>query len=231
MSSRLPARPWVSANFAVTWDGRISTRNRTPSTFSSKRDKRRLLELRAEADAVLAGAGTVAADRMTMGLPVAELRAARQARGQAPYPVRALLSNSGRIDPALRLFAENFSPVVIFSTRRMPRRTQAAFQGKADLRLTLGERVDLPAMLQTLRSDYAVTRIDCEGGGQVFRSLLEAGLVDELHLTLCPRLFGGIKAPTLTGLAGRFLPRSVCCSLKSMEVADGECFLRYLVHS
>jgi len=47
------ARPFVTANFALTWDGRISTRRGTPSDFSSKKDKHRLVEIRAQCDAVL----------------------------------------------------------------------------------------------------------------------------------------------------------------------------------
>ncbi|MCX8512595.1 MAG: hypothetical protein ORN83_12625, partial [Chthoniobacteraceae bacterium] len=44
--------PYVVANFAITWDGRISTVDRTPSNFSSSVDKKRFLEIRAEGDAV-----------------------------------------------------------------------------------------------------------------------------------------------------------------------------------
>jgi riboflavin biosynthesis pyrimidine reductase len=84
-------------------------------------------------------------------------------------------------------------------------------------------------MLATLRGEYGVKRLVCEGGAQVLRSLLAADLVDELHTTLCPRVFGGVKAPTLTGLAGAFLPRSISLRLTEREVVDGECFLRYRV--
>ena len=68
-------RPLVVANFAVTADGKISTRRRTPAQFSSPRDKRTLLEIRARADAILVGRATVSTDAMTMGLPSAKLRA------------------------------------------------------------------------------------------------------------------------------------------------------------
>jgi 5-amino-6-(5-phosphoribosylamino)uracil reductase len=74
-----------------------------------------------------------------------------------------------------------------------------------------------------------VKRLVCEGGAQVFRSLAAADLVDEVHVTLCPRIFGGIAAPTLTGVAGEFLPASISLALAKMEVVDGECFLRYRV--
>ncbi len=224
-----PPRPFVTANFALTWDGRISTRRGTPSDFSSKRDKRRLVEIRGRCDAVLVSAKTVAADNMTMGLPDAGLRAARVARGQREYPLRVLLTNSGRVDLAARIFTKSFSPIVIFSTTRMPARLRAALASQADVWLHESAAVNLAIMLAMLRADYGVKRLVCEGGAQIFRALLTAGLVDELHVTLCPRIFGGEKAPTLTGLAGAFLPASVPLTLKKMEVIDGECFLRYRI--
>jgi riboflavin-specific deaminase-like protein len=219
----------VTANFALTWDGRISTRRGTPSDFSSKRDKRRLVEIRAACDAVLVSAKTVSADNMIMGLPDPALRAAGIARGQSAFPLRVLLTNSGHIDPGLRLFSQTFSPIVIFSTTRMPTRTRAALAPLADLWLHESASVNLTAMLATLRAEYGVRRLVCEGGAQVFRALLTAGLVDELHATLCPRIFGGTGAPTLTGLPGKFLPASVALTRTKMEVIDGECFLRYRI--
>jgi riboflavin-specific deaminase-like protein len=225
----MASRPFVTANFALTWDGRISTRRGTPSDFSSPRDKRRLVEIRAQCDAILVSAKTISVDNMAMGLPDEALRAARVRRGQAPYPVRVLLTNSGRIDPRLRVFEKDFSPIVIFSTTRMPAKTRAALAPKADLWLHESETVDLAAMLATLRAEYRVKRLVCEGGAQVLRSLLAADLVDEIHTTLCPRIFGGVKAPTLTGVAGDFLPRSIPLRLAESEVIGGECFLRYRV--
>ena len=222
-------RPFVTANFALTWDARISTRRGTPSDFSSPQDKRRLVEIRAECDAVLVSAKTVSSDRMTMGLPDPKLRTARVKRGQRAYPLRVLLTNSGRIDPKLRLFEKDFSPIVIFSTTRMPARTQAALASKADIWLHESPTVSLASMLATLRTEYKVKHLVCEGGAQVFRSLLAAGLVDELHVTFAPHIFGGKDAPTLTGIAGEFLPKSVPLELRKMEVIGTECFLRYRV--
>ena len=222
-------RPFVTVNFAITWDGRVTTRNLTPADFSSKRDKRGLTEIRATADAVLVGASTVAADNMTMGISDEALRAARVKRKQPPHPLRVIVSNSGRIAPDLRVFTKDFSPIVIFSTTRMVARTRAALAAKGDLWLHESRAVNLPAMLSTLRGDYGVRRIVCEGGPRLLRALLAEKLVDEIHLTLCPRLFGGLAAPTLTGLAGDFLPKSTRCTLREMQVVEGECFLKYRV--
>ncbi len=219
-------RPRVSANFAITWDGRISTRRRTPADFSSPTDKARFLEIRALADAVLVSARTAAADQMTIGLPDAALRAARVARGQSAYPLRVLLSNTGRIDPALRVFDKTFSPILIFSTTRMPQRIRAQLAPLAELHLYDRAQVNLAHMLATLRRDYRVRRAHCEGGGTLLRGFLAESLVDDLHLTLCPRIFGSPTAPTLTGPPGEFLPKSIAWKLMKMETIGDECFLK-----
>lgn len=164
---------------------------------------------------------------MTIGLPDAALRAERVARGQPPYPLRVLLSNSGHIDPALRVFTETFSPILIFSTTRMPQRTRKQLAPLAELHLYDGAHVKLEHMLATLRGEYRVRRAHCEGGGTLLRSFLEENLVDDLHLTLCPRIFGSATAPTLTGPPATFLPKSVVWKLMKSETIGDECFLRY----
>jgi riboflavin-specific deaminase-like protein len=183
----------------------------------------------AACDAVLASVKTVASDNMSMGLPAGELRAARVARGRPAFPLRVLITNRGRIDPALRIFTKTFSPIIIFATEEMPRRIRTALAGKATLYLQDSDHVDLAQMLRTLRARHRVRRLVCEGGPQILRALLSAQLIDELHVTVCPRVFGGAKAPTLTGLAGAFLPRSVSLELRDMQVIADECYLRYRI--
>jgi 2,5-diamino-6-(ribosylamino)-4(3H)-pyrimidinone 5'-phosphate reductase len=225
----MKARPFVTANFAMTWDGRVSTRRFTPTNFTSKRDKHRLLEIRATADAVLVGVSTIVADNMAMGMPDETLRAARIKRGQSPFPLRVLASNSGRIPKNLRVFNTGAAPIVVFSTTQMAPATRTRLARLADLWLYEGPSVNLAAMLATLRTDYGVRRIVCEGGPRLFRALLEERLVDEIHVTLAPRIFGGAGAPTINGLAGEFLSRSTPCTLRAVEIIEGECFLRYRV--
>ena len=229
LSRKAPPRPFVTANFAITADGRISTRNFSPSDFSSPRDKRRLLEIRAACDAVLVGARTLAADAMTLGISAGDLRAARKKRGRPGLPVRVVVSNTGRLNPALRIFREPGAPIVIFSTVRMPPRARRALAQKAEIFLHDSPAVDLGKALATLRRVHGVRRLVCEGGGTLFRSMAASGLVDELHLTFCPHIFGGRGAPTLTGLVSRFFPKSIRLRLAEMLVAGDECFTRWKV--
>jgi riboflavin-specific deaminase-like protein len=222
-------RPFVTANFAVTLDGRVSTKKLTPADFSSARDKRRLLEIRAGCDAVLVGARTLAADQMTMGLPADDLRAARERKGKPPVPLRVIVSNGGRLSPKARVFTPGLPPAVVFSTRCMSTRTVQALAGVCDLWLHLADEVNLTEVLTTMREDYGIKRVVCEGGPTLLRAMLVAGLVDEVHATLCPMIFGGRKAPTLTGIAGDFLPKSTQLHLVETLPLEGECFTRWRV--
>ena len=225
--SHISRRPLVAATFAMTVDGKITTRAYSPVDFTSREDKLHLLRQRSLGDAVLIGHSTLAHDNVRLGLPDPKMRAERESRGQAPYPLRVIVSNAGRIDPGLKIFQSDISRIVIFSTTRMPRKYQAALREKATLRLSETSSVDLRRMLQTLRDEYEVRRVACEGGAELFRSLLELQLVDQLNLTIAPYIFGGKAAPTLTGRSTEFLPATVRCSLASMRVVGDECFVTY----
>jgi riboflavin-specific deaminase-like protein len=220
-------RPFVAATFAMTVDGKITTRAFSPVDFTSREDKLHLLRQRALGDAVLIGRSTLAHDNVRLGLPDPKMRAEREARGQSPYPLRVIVSNQGRIDPALKIFETATSRIVVFSTTRMPRKFQLALREKATLHLADGPSVNLARMLQQLRSEYGVRQVACEGGAELFRSLLDLQLVDRLNLTIAPYIFGGKGAPTLTGRGTAFLPSSVRCSLVQMRTVDGECFAEY----
>lgn len=225
--SKQAGRPRVIANFALTADGKVSTRKFTPTGFTSQADKRRLLEIRCLGDALLAGAHTISIDRMSMGISADDLRERRRAIGLPPEPLRVIVSNRGEIDPQWKVFQTAGSQVIAFSTQKMPQNRRASIARLADLWIFNSPKVDLAAMLRILRSNYRVRTVVCEGGPSLFRALLEIGAVDEIHLTWAPLVFGGASAPTLTGKPGEFLPRTIPCRLKAMEVKGGECFLTY----
>jgi 5-amino-6-(5-phosphoribosylamino)uracil reductase len=224
-------RPFVSATFAMTVDGKITTRNFGPVDFTSREDKLHLFRQRALADAVLIGHSTLKRDNVRLGLPD-DLKTGRLKRGQIQAPLRVIVSNEGKIEAELKIFRSDpaaAGPILIFSTKRMPRKFRSQLRGVAKLHLSNSEDVDLAEMLRSLRRDYRVRRVACEGGPILFRSLLELGLVDELNLTIAPYLFGGAEAPTLTGLSKKFLPASVHWVMTSMRVVGDECFLTYRI--
>lgn len=212
----------------MTADGKVTTKNFGPVDFTSREDKLHLFRQRALADAVLLGHTSLERDNVRLGVP-AELQELRIKRGQPRSPLRVIVSNEGKINDRLKIFESDVSPIVIFSTKRMPRKNQEALRKKATLHLTGASDVDLSGMLKTLSHEYNIRTLACEGGPTLFRSLLEQGLVDQLNLTITPFMFGGAKAPTLTGLSKEFLPRSVHCSLIHVRTVGEECFLTYRI--
>jgi 2,5-diamino-6-(ribosylamino)-4(3H)-pyrimidinone 5'-phosphate reductase len=225
--SKPTKRPRVIANFALTADGKVSTRNLTPTGFTSKTDKRRLLEIRSLGDAVLAGARTVKTDRMSMRITAEDLRKQRSSLGRPPEPLRVIVTASGAIDISWKVFQTAGAPILVFSGARMSQAARASIARRADLWIFNTPEVDLAAMLQILRSDYQVRTLVCEGGPRLFRNLLEIGAIDELHLTWTPLIFGGAKAPTLIGVPDKFLGATIRGRLKEMRVQRDECFLTY----
>ena len=216
----------------MTVDGKITTRDFAPVDFTSREDKQHLFRQRALADAVLIGHSTLKRDNVRLGVSE-DLRQARIKRGQTPAPLRVIVSNEGKIDSQLKIFQSpaTAGPILIFSTKRMPKEVRAALTDKAILHFSDQRDVDLVAMLRTLWRDHKIRRVACEGGPILFRSLLELGLVDELNLTIAPYLFGGTDAPTLTGLSKEFLPASVQCVMKEMRTVGDECFLTYRIRT
>jgi riboflavin-specific deaminase-like protein len=223
------ARPEVIANFALSWDGRVAAGPGGASDFSSPSDKRRLLEIRALGDAVLAGRGTVEADRMSMGISADDLRSERVARGLPPEPLRVIWSGSGRLDPALKVFANRRTRLVVYTTPSLPPRVARALARRAHVEVRVRDRIDPAAALAELRALDGVGRLVCEGGPTTFRGLVEARCVDELRLTVCPKIFGGLAAPGLLGAGDAFLPCIRRARLVEWERVDDEFFLRYQI--
>src|ERR1700730_2479511 len=221
------SRPKVILNFAMSVDGKVSTKRYQPSDFSSRDDKRRLLEIRSLGDALLVGRNTVAIDNMSMGLPNKALRDARTGRGQREYPLRVIVSNSGNIPADLKLFRLLLSPIVIYSTTRMPASVQVHMLDHATLHLRQEPLVQIDNVLRHLYQEYHIRTIVCEGGPTLAKALAEVDAIDEIFLTIVPKLFGGSLAPGILGLPGEFLPSSRLFQLISVKVVANECYLHY----
>ena len=221
-------RPRIILNFAMTIDGKVSTAKPTPSGFTSAVDKHRLLEIRSLGDALMVGKNTLQIDRMSMGLPDEALRQARLQRAQAEYPIRVIISNSGDLSADLNIFNHRFSPIVIYSTTRMPLSTQTELRAKAELHLSTLDHLSLKEVLNDLYETHQVRTLVCEGGPQLAKTLAELNVIDELFLTVAPLIAGGAGAPGILGAPATFLPSSRIYRLKSMKVEAAECYLHYV---
>lgn len=190
--------PFVFSNFAITTDGKIAFANRKFAAFGSERDREHMMELRATADAVMAGARTVEARGVTMSPGGKKYQRLRLARGLAEYNLRIIVSGNGSLDTGADVFKHRFSPIIILTSERAPEKQLRLLNGVADDVGVFGKNdLDFRAALRWLRAKWNVKRLLCEGGGGVHGSMVRARLINELHLTICPQIFGGRQAPTI----------------------------------
>jgi riboflavin biosynthesis pyrimidine reductase len=189
-------RPWVSGIMVSSLDGR-ATLEGTSRKLGGPHDLQMLLALRRRADALIVGPGTVAAE------------------GYGPLPCPAVLvSRSFQLPWEAGLFAAPGQRVLVYT-----RAEGSVPDLPADVVLVPED--DLRAVLADLRA-RGIERLLCEGGPTVNRALLDAGLLDELFLTLSP-VVSGEGPPIVTD--GPSAP----LTLRSVATADGDLYLRYSV--
>src|SRR5712691_3712381 len=124
--------PFVYINVATTADGKLAPANRRFVAFSSKRDQRLLLELRARADAVMAGARTVDLVPVNLGPGQAKYRRLRLKNGLAEYNLRVVVSGTATLNPHAEIFRHRFSPIIVLACGRAPDRKLRRLRQVAD---------------------------------------------------------------------------------------------------
>jgi riboflavin-specific deaminase-like protein len=221
-----PKLPFVFINMAMTADGKIATANRAVHSFGSARDLEHLYELRATADAVMCGARTVEISQSILGTGGAKFRQRRLEKGLAEYNLRVIVSGSGSINPNAEIFQKRFSPVIILTTARISKINLQKLRIVADAVKICGKtKINFSAALHWLRAKWNVKRLLCEGGGELNVALFHTELVDEVHLTICPKIFGGRTAPTIADGHGVIaLAMASRLKLTSARLENGELF-------
>ena len=221
--------PFVYINVATTADGKLAPANRRFIPFSSKRDQELLLELRARADAVMAGARTVDLVPVHLGPGAAKYRRRRLKNGLQEYNLRVVVSGAGTLNPGAEIFRRRFSPIIVLTCGAASERNLRRLRAVADQVEVFGEKeLDFHAALTWLHTEWNVSRLLCEGGGAVNAGLFRAGLVNEVYLTICPLIFGGRAAPTMAdGIGAADLAHATTLRLKSLKRIGQELFLVY----
>jgi riboflavin-specific deaminase-like protein len=196
-------RPFVLLNMAMSADGKIATANRVVASFGSARDQAHLLELRATTDAVITGASTANLPGITLGPGGSRYQRLRLRRRLPEFNLRVVVSGNAHLNPQADVFSENRSPLVVLVSREAPasRVRQLERAGAVVGRFGTG-RVDLGAALVWLHEHWKVRRLVCEGGSTLNDAMFRAGLIDEVHVTMCPLVFGGRLAPTIVDGVG-----------------------------
>lgn len=186
-------------------------------------DRRVFAALRSLADVILVAAGTVRAEGYGPARLPGEVQAARRARGQAPVPPIAVVSRACALEWGSAFFTEAVARPVVVTVSAAPPANRARAAEVADVVVAGEESVDLAVAVGELRARGHAS-ILAEGGPSLNGQLAAAGLLDELCLTLSPRMVGGDSRRILTG---PFLPAPVPMALHSVCEDGGFLFLRY----
>jgi 5-amino-6-(5-phosphoribosylamino)uracil reductase len=222
--------PFVLTNGAVSADGKLAFENRSLIQFSSARDRHYVFELRAEADAILCGAETVETFAIDLAAGPAACRKKRQRLGLPPEPLRILVSQDGNIERSARIFKKPVSPIIVLTTTGAASKCARTLGDLAVVKGFGKNSVSFPQAFRWLRNKYGVKRLLCEGGGETNAALIRAGVVDEIHITICPLILCGRDAPTICDGQGFSSLRQVArLKLKSVKEHKGELFLTYQV--
>jgi diaminohydroxyphosphoribosylaminopyrimidine deaminase/5-amino-6-(5-phosphoribosylamino)uracil reductase len=197
LTHRRLGRPRVTLKAAASLDGKVAAPDGTSQWITGPPARADGHRLRAEADAVLVGAGTALADdpRLTVRLPG---HGGRQ-------PLRVLADATGRVGPGGHLF-DGEAPTLVATTPAAPPTAVDAWKAAGAEVLSCredpgGRGVDLHDLLRGLAA-RGVLELLVEGGPRLQASLWAAGLADRLVWYLAPLAIGGAGAPGLLGGAG-----------------------------
>ena len=223
-------RPFVFINVAMTADGKIDTFQRKGAAISSERDRERVDQLRAEADAVMVGGKTLLDEDPKLTVKSEALRAERIASGLPANPIKVGVVTEARLRDDSEFLNSGPANIVIFTTRWTSKHHVSLLKSRGvDVYVDDSEKVNLLKALETLK-EIGVERLMVEGGATLNFELLRLDAVDEVTAYVAPLVFGGANAPTLA--AGSGLERGEAIPLKLVTAEaweDGGVLLKYIL--
>ncbi len=197
-------RPYVTAKWAMTLDGKIATRSGDSRWVTGEEARRLVHRERDASDAIVVGVQTVLTDDPSLTVRLApgdDVRAPRPTP-----PLRVVLDSLARTPPTSKLLDGPTSPnVLIAVTARAPADRVADLRARgADVVVLpdLDERVDPRAVLDEL-ARRGVIRVLLEGGGEVIAAFARQHLIDRVLAYVAPKLVGGRSAPGPIGGDGK----------------------------
>jgi len=214
----------VRMNFVSSADGAVTLEGRS-GALGGETDRALMQVLRAMADVVVVGAGTVRAEGYGGVKVEAEDVRWRRAHGLDDQPALAVVSGGLHLDPDDSVFTQAVRRPVIVTTDAAATADGGRFEPVASV-VASGRTatVDLATMVEGF-ARRGWTQVLCEGGPHLFGALLEAQLVDEVCVTLAPRFVGGSAGRIVQG-AGEADRRFGLAGILTDD--EGFAFLRYV---
>ena len=220
-------RPYTFINAAMSADGKISTYKRKQVRISGKNDFERVDHLRAGADAVMVGIGTVLADDPSLTVKSGDLRRNHKERNGCGNPARIVVDSMARTPLDADIFKKGGGERIIAVSETAPADRVEKLRKKARIITAGRDRVDLVALMSRLK-ELGIGTLMVEGGATLNWSLISQGLVDEVFTYIGALFLGGKDAPTLVDGAG-FADNTDAAGLElvSLEQMDNGVLIRW----
>jgi len=222
-----PPQPHVTLNVAISADGKISTYRREKLVLGGKADRYLMDVLRARCDAVVIGARTLQLDGWAIRVRDNELRKKRFSKRGQPHPLNVVMTTALDLKTTSQFFTHARTQRMIITSILAPEARVKRFGRLADVVVVKKKRLTPLDVLRTLQT-HGVRRVLLEGGGELNFSFFEAGLVNELYVTVTPLILGGATAPTPVDGTGFTWATHRDLELLSCRRQE-EVFLRYRV--
>jgi 2,5-diamino-6-(ribosylamino)-4(3H)-pyrimidinone 5'-phosphate reductase len=217
MPKTISMRPYVTVNFAMSADGKMSTTERRQVKISGPADFLRVDRLKAESDAIMVGIGTVLADDPSLTVKSEDLRRQRTSLGKEENPVRVVVDSKGRTPHDASVLRKGPGKRVIGCAKAADVAATGRLAQFADIMVAGDDKVDLDGLLGGLYR-MGIATLMVEGGGTLLWSLFEKGLVDEMFQFVGNIVIGGSKSPTPADGRG-FLLESQFTRMELISVA------------
>jgi len=201
---------WVRSNFITSVDGGATADGKS-GALAGPGDRTLFQLMRALADVVVVGAGTVRIENYGGVQLSVGPRQARQARGQAEVPPIAIVTQSGRLERDMLVFTHTEVAPLVLTCTAAAAGTRHYLGGAAEVLDCSGAdpgAVDMGVTLAMLAS-RGLRRVLTEGGPRLHSSFIEADLLDELCLTIAPIVVGGLPHRIASG-TGQLQTRMRC---------------------
>ena len=221
-------KPHVTINMAMSADGKVSTYRRETFSLGSRDDRSLMDILRARTDAVVVGAHTVSLDGWAIRVRDDDIRQKRIGQRRTPHPLNVVVSTDLDLPARSQFFTFEETDKLIITTKKASPRKIRNFEKISEVVVVPRMRVR-PADVLELLAQRKIKRVLVEGGGTLNYSFFRENLVDELYMTVTPRILGGSKAPTPVDGAGFLAKSHIHLELISSRRRGDEVFLRYRV--
>jgi len=216
---RDPSRPYIVINMVSSLDGKAAV-DGGAFRIGSEVDRTTMRNLRAKADAVMIGAATLRAEKLSLSVDETD---------GGSQPLGVIVTNSGDVPLERNLIQDEHQKVLVLVPEDILEARVGRLRSRADVLrapTTSEGTINLERALRALRYEHAVELLLVEGGPSLNHALISSNLADELFLTLAPKLLGGTPGETLTVLDGPALLAGEI-RLLAAYLAGNELFLRY----